>query len=223
MKYGKIMDIVKEQDIVIPIYIYKLFPKFEIELETFIFLMYLKNKGKKINFDVITLSEEFSCDVKTIMKYISELQSKKLIELKVVTNDKNIMEEYLLLDLLYEKISMNLIEKINDKKEDSTNIFETLERELGKPLTPIEYEIVRAWKESNYTDEVIQEAIKESVYNGVPNLRYIDKILYEWAKKGIKTKEDVEKNKKQFRDKEKEKSKKIDVFDYDWMEDSNEY
>ena len=34
------------------------------------------------------------------------------------------------------------------------------------------------------------------------------------------TAEDVEKNKKQFR--EKEKNKKVDVFDYDWMEDGND-
>ena len=129
------------------------------------------------------------------------------------------MEEYISLDFFYEKVSINLIENINEVKEDNTNIFEILERELGKQLTPIEYEIVKAWKESNYTDEIIKEAIKEAVYNGVANLRYIDKILYEWAKKNIKTKEDVEKNKKEFR--EKEKNKKIDVFDYDWMEDED--
>ena len=115
---------------------------------------------------------------------------------------------------------MNIIEEINNEKEDTTNIFEILESELGKQLSPIEYEIVKAWKTSNYSDEIIKEAIKEAVYNGVANLRYIDKILYEWAKKNIKTKEDVEKNKKQFR--EKEKNKKVDVFDYDWMEDGND-
>lgn len=142
------------------------------------------------------------------------------MELKVVKNDKNIIEEYISLDLFYEKVAMNIIEEINNEKEDTTNIFEILESELGKQLSPIEYEIVKAWKTSNYSDEIIKEAIKEAVYNGVANLRYIDKILYEWAKKNIKTKEDVEKNKKQFR--EKEKNKKVDVFDYDWMEDGND-
>lgn len=221
MKYGNLIDIVKQKNIVIPIYIYKLFPKLEIDLETFIFLMYLSNKGNKLVFDVLMLSEEFSCDIKTIMKYISILQEKKLIELKVTKNEKNIIEEYISLDFFYEKISMYLVENINDKKEDTTTIFEILEGELGKQLTSIEIEIVKAWKESNYSDEIIKEAIKEAVYNNVANLRYIDKVLYEWAKKGIKTKEDVEKNRKQF--KEKEQPKKVDVFDYDWMEDTNEY
>lgn len=220
MKFGKILEIVKENNIVIPMYLYKMFPKLEINLETFLFLMYLNGKGQFLIFDIKRLSEEFCCDIKKVMEYISILQDKKLIELKVVKNDKNIIEEYISLDLFYEKVSINIIEEINNEKEDTTNIFEILESELGKQLSPIEYEIVKAWKNSNYSDEVIKEAIKEAVYNGVANLRYIDKILYEWAKKNIKTKEDVEKNKKQFR--EKEKNKKVDVFDYDWMEDGND-
>ena len=220
MKFGKILEIVKENNIVIPMYLYKMFPKLEINLETFLFLMYLNGKGQFLIFDIKRLSEEFCCDKKKVMEYISILQDKKLIELKVVKNDKNIIEEYISLDLFYEKVSINIIEEINNEKEDTTNIFEILESELGKQLSPIEYEIVKAWKNSNYSDEIIKEAIKEAVYNGVANLRYIDKILYEWAKKNIKTKEDVEKNKKQFR--EKEKNKKVDVFDYDWMEDGND-
>ncbi len=220
MKFGKILEIVKENNIVIPMYLYKMFPKLEINLETFLFLMYLNGKGQFLIFDIKRLSEEFCCDIKKVMEYISILQDKKLIELKVVKNDKNIIEEYISLDLFYEKVSINIIEEINNEKEDTTNIFEILESELGKQLSPIEYEIVKAWKNSNYSDEIIKEAIKEAVYNGVANLRYIDKILYEWAKKNIKTKEDVEKNKKQFR--EKEKNKKVDVFDYDWMEDGND-
>lgn len=220
MKFGKILEMVKGNNIVIPMYLYKMFPKLEINLETFLFLMYLNGKGQDLAFDVKRLSEEFFCDIKKVMEYISILQEKKLMELKVVKNDKNIIEEYISLDLFYEKVAMNIIEEINNEKEDTTNIFEILESELGKQLSPIEYEIVKAWKTSNYSDEIIKEAIKEAVYNGVANLRYIDKILYEWAKKNIKTKEDVEKNKKRFR--EKEKNKKVDVFDYDWMEDGND-
>lgn len=88
MKYGNLMDIVKQKNIVIPIYIYRIFHKFDIDLETFIFLMYLSNKGNKLQFDVLMLAEELSCDMKTIMKYMATLQEKKLIELKVTKNEK---------------------------------------------------------------------------------------------------------------------------------------
>ena len=219
MKYGKLVDIVQSGNIIIPLYIYKEFPKLNINLETFMFLMYLYSKGNKIPFDINKLSEEFFCDIKKIMQFIGELESKKLIEIKVIKNDKNIMEEFIYLDFFYEKISLSIVGETveEEKSEETQDVFSVLEKELGKQLSPIEIEIVKAWKERNYSDEIIKEAIKESVINGVTNLRYIDKILWEWAKKGIKNKEEVEKNRKEFRD--KEKTKKIDVFDYDWIEE----
>ncbi len=222
MKYGKLLDIIKSSNIVIPTYIYKQFPKLDIDLETFIFLMYLQGKGNKLAFDINQLSEEFMTDIKTIMRYMATLQEKKLIEIKVVKNDKNIMEEFISLDMFYEKISLLEIDSINKQEDDDSNIYQMLEKELGKQLSTIEIEIVKAWKDSNYSDEIIKEALKEAVLNGVANLRYIDKILYEWAKKGIKTHEDVEKNRKEFRNKEQEKPKKLDLFDYDWMDDDDE-
>lgn len=219
MKYGKLVDIVKSGNIIIPLYLYRDYKKLGIDLETFIFLMYLDSKKDKIVFDVNKLSEEFSCDIKTIMNYISILQDKKLIEIKVIKNDKNITEEYISLDFFYEKVSLNLLDELNKKEEQESDVFEVLEKELGKQLSPIEIEIVKAWKENNYSDEVIKEAIRESVMNGVAGLRYVDKILYEWDKKGIKTKEDVEKNRKSWKEKNSEPVKKEVVFDYDWMDD----
>lgn len=206
MKYGKLVDMVKSGNIVIPVYIYKEFPNLGIDLESFIFLMFLNGKGNNQPFDINRLSEEYMTDIKTIMNYISKLQSSNLIEIKVIKNEKNIMEEFISLDSFYEKIALLEVGEISKKEQDSSDIFSILEKELGKTLTPMETEIVKAWKESNYTDEVIKDAIKEAVINGVANLRYIDKILYEWAKKGIKTHEDVEKNNKEFREKENKKS-----------------
>ena len=225
MKYDNMVNILKDKEIVIPLYIYKLFPKFKVDIETFIFLMYLRSQGNLILFDTNAIINDLGIELKNLMKYVSTLETNKLIELKVVKNDKGIMEEYISLDMFYEKLSMYLVEILNEKKDDDS-VFKILESELGKTLSPMEIEIVKAWKESNYTDEIIKEAIKESVYNGVANLRYIDKILYNWSKEGIKTLEDVEKSRKNFREKEKEKEKertsKKEIFDYDWMSDSNE-
>ena len=60
-------------------------------------------------------------------------------------------------------------------------------------------------------------ALKEAVFNGVSNLRYIDKILYEWKKKGLNSKEDVENNRLQFQQKKVEKK---ELFDYDWLNET---
>ena len=78
-------------------------------------------------------------------------------------------------------------------------------------------EIINNWFDSGLSEELVTLALKEATYNGVSNLRYIDKIIYEWGKKGIKTKEDVEKDRKKF----KSNSKKKELFDYDWLNDEN--
>ena len=54
------------------------------------------------------------------------------------------------------------------------------------------------------------------------NFRYIDRILYEWDKKGFKTMDDVNKHMKSRREekfKDKEVSKKEEtILDYDWLD-----
>ena len=70
--------------------------------------------------------------------------------------------------------------------------------------------------DNGYTEELINEALKEAVYNNVTSLKYIDKILEAWDKKGIKTKEDVAAEKKKFKER---KQVKNDSFYYDWLND----
>ena len=159
-----------------------------------------------------------------ILSYVDNLVEKKYITVDVCKNDKKVMEEYVNLELFYDKLTNMMIDDINKTNEedvDDSNIFEMIEKEFGRPLTPVEYEIVHAWIESGTNLELIKEALKEAVYSGVTNLRYIDKIIYEWNKNGIKTKEDVEKNRKEFK-KKQEKKEKLELFDYDWFEDEEE-
>ena len=217
MKYDKLSDVVKSNNIIIPLYIYKEFSKLNIDYETFLFLMFLYSKGNKIPFDVNRLSEEFFSDVKKIMKYVSDLQKNKLIEIKVIKNDRNISEEFIYLDFFYEKISLSIINEESTKEvlDEKEEIFDILQKEVGLQLSFVEVEIVKAW---NYDRDIIKEAIKEAIKNNVASIRYIDKVLYSWSKKGIKTKEDLEKSKTNFREKS-DNQPKVDVFDYDWMED----
>ncbi len=217
MNYTELKNIIESKNIVIPLYIYKKYEKLDIDLKTFLFLMYLGGNGKLIPFNINVLSEEYGSSIQEIMAFIDELQKSKLIELKVIKNEKNIIEEYISLDNLYDKLSLLMIDNFK-QEEVKTDIFTILESEIGKQLSPIEIELVKGWKEYNYDDEIIKEAIKEAVYNGVANLRYIDKILFTWSKKGLKTLEDIEKNRRDFK-KEEKKKPKTDIFDYDWMED----
>ena len=64
--------------------------------------------------------------------------------------------------------------------------------------------------ESDISEELIKEALKEAILSGVHNLRYIDKILMEWTKKGYKDASDIKRK--------PEKEDKIEeIYDYDWL------
>ena len=106
---------------------------------------------------------------------------------------------------------------INEKEEKEKNtIYDKFEKEFGRTLSPMEYEIIGAWLDGNYSEELIELALKEAIYNGVSNLRYIDKILSEWYKKGIKNSNDIAKQ----REKRNKKPKK-EVFEYDWLNEND--
>jgi len=216
MKNKKMLDILKTKNIVIPLYLYKCYSKLNIGLDEFIFLMYLYNQGESVLFNPNIISNDLGIDIKKVMLLINNLTDAKLINLEVVKNEKNITEEYISLSFFYEKINLLILDEINNDDEIDESIFSTIEREFGRTLSPIEYEIVKAWLDSGISIDLIKEALKEATFNGVSNLRYIDKILYEWGKKGIKTPSDVDKNRVEHQEK---KNEKLEVFEYNWLED----
>lgn len=216
MKNKVMLDIIRSSNIVIPLYLYRVYPKLNIGLDEFVFLMYLSNQGEKMVFDPIKISKDLGVTTKEVMLLISSLSDSKLISVEVLKNDKNIMEEYISLEFFYQKLNLMLIDEVNSDEEVDSDIFSTIEKEFGRTLSPMEYEIVKAWIDSGFSLDLIKEAVKEATFNGVSNLRYIDKILYEWNKKGIKTVNDVDKNRNKHKE---EKKEKLEVFEYNWLED----
>lgn len=215
MKKNEFMNLISSKNIVIPMYIYKLLPKLDIDFETFFFLMYLYNLDERIIFNPQKIADEFGITIKEVLLYVDTLSSKKLISFEIIKNDKNVSEEYLSLKYFYDKISLLLMDEEKETTIYDNSIFDLIEKEFGRVLSPIEYEIIKAWHENGISDELIKEALKEATFNGVSNLRYIDKILYEWQKKGFKNAKDVENNRKKFH----KKNDKVEVFEYNWLED----
>lgn len=181
----------------------------------FIVIIYLINQSSNI-YNPKQISNDLKIDLNNVLEIINSLCEKNImkIEMKKVNN---IRGEVINLDLLYEKIAFSLTQV--EEKEES-NLYSVFETEFGRTLSPMEFEIINGWVDAGYSEELIKLALKEATYNGVSNLRYIDKIIYEWGKKGIKTKDDVEKNRKQFKSNNTSKNKEL--FDYDWLNDSDE-
>lgn len=211
---NKIERIIRERDIAIPSLLFYNYKKLGINAEEVLLITYLINGD--ISFNPKKISEELSINLGELMDKIEHLTSLKLIkiELKKVNN---VRAEIVNLDSFYEKL-IDLIDEENSIEEKET-IYDTFEKEFGRTLSPMEYQIINSWQDNNIEVETITLALKEAVYNGVSNLRYIDRILSEWSKKGIKTKEDLDKEKVNFAKKKNANTKTVEQFDYDWLND----
>ncbi len=221
MKNEKLAELFTLGNVVIPIYFLQKYKELKIEMDEFIFLMYLYNQGNKFIFDPAKFSSSLNITLEEVMTYIFNLGEKKIIRVEVMENSHGVKEDVVVLDDFYNKMSLLTIENVNQSsKSIESDIFSIIESEFGRTLSPIEYEIIKAWLESDVNEELIKAAVKETVLNGVSNLRYMDKIIYEWGKLGIKTVEDLEKrNKKKKQQQENDEDLgdlDIDVVDWEW-------
>ena len=208
----KILELLKGGSICVPKIFFTHYKNLEINDKEFIVLMYLMNYNGGFNPKYI--GSELGISFKEILELINVLCEKGFIEIEV-RDIRGMKEEYISLNKLYEKLAFLVL---NQEKEDSkpNNLFSIFEKEFGRTLSPIEYELINAWKENHFSEELILAALKEAVLNGVSNLRYIDKILYEWNRKGIKNVSELQKQK------ESKPKKDLDVFHYDWLNDDDE-
>lgn len=187
------------------------YKKLNIADSEFIILIYLINQSSNV-YNPKQIGTDLSLNLNEVLELINSLCEKNIIKIEM-EKINNIRTEVINLDLLYEKIAFALTQV--EEKNDS-NLYGLFENEFGRTLSPMEFEIINGWIDNGYSEELIKLALKEATYNGVSNLRYIDKIIYEWGKKGIKNKADVENNRKQFKN---TSNKNKELFDYDWLND----
>lgn len=223
MKSSKLIEIFKQGNMVIPLFLLQHYKEFKLKLEEFIFLMYLYNQGDNFVFDPSKFGKDLNLSLMEVMNYIGILSEKKFIKVESKKNDKGVMEEFVIMDDFYNKLSMITIDEVNKEVEEKDySIFEVIEKEFGRTISPMEYEIIKAWVDGGTHQDVIKEAVKEATFNGVSNLRYIDKIIYEWSKNGVKTVEDVEKNRNKRAALNKNDTVEdvdMDVIEWNWFDD----
>ncbi len=207
-----IVNILAKRDIQIPNSLFFLYKDVGLTDQELLIIIYLMNNNDNI-YNPKQLSDDMRIDITKVLELINDLSERGLLKIDIVKLN-NIRNEVINLDPLYEKLALLLMGK--QDKEVPTTIYDTFEQELGRTLSPMEYEIINGWINSDYSQELIILALKEAIYNGVSNFRYIDRIIFEWHKKNIKTKEDVERNRRNFKTPKKQSK---ELFDYDWLND----
>lgn len=202
---GKLTDILKNEPFYIPNILFKNYRKLNITDSELIILIYLINADN--TFNPKQIAKDLNFKLNETMDLINSLIEKNIIKIDII--NKKVREEIINLDELYNKLAFIVID---GKEKKSNNLFDIFEKEFGRTLSPMDYEIISDWQK-DFDDKLILLALKEAVFNNVTNLRYIDKIIRDWSKKGIKTEEDVVNDRKKFESKKSNKK----LFDYDWL------
>ena len=208
MKDKIIKDILKiNNNIIIPDYLLKYRDKLDLELDEFILLVFLINQKDLVMFDVNSLSSKLYMESNRVLELISSLNEKNYITIEMKKTN-GVIEEYISTELFFNKIESIMMS--SSEEIDNNDVYSLFELEFGRTLSPTETQIIGNWIESDIPEDLIKEALKEAVLSGVHNMRYIDKILFEWTKKGYKEASDIKRK--------PEKEEKIEeIYDYDWL------
>ncbi len=158
---------------------------------------------KGYNMLSISKLETLMCEERaTIESKLEKLVATNYINLTMVTTKDDQKMEIFTLEPLYEKLFNKLfLENVN---YDSANIlgkevfnrrelFELFEAEFSRQLSPLEREMIDGWiSKGSFSLELIRAALKEAVYYGKLNMKYIQQILINWKKNNIRTIDEID-------------------------------
>lgn len=148
--------------------------------------------------DLALIGEHMQLPANTIYELVHRLIQKKLITLESRENEQGqAVDRYDLTPTLM-KLSILAMQAEQAVQADLDQnqramIFNQVEQLFGRPLSPLETEIIANWLDlDRYNPDLIQLAVREAVFNQVYSLKYVDRILLNWQKQNIKTKDDLQ-------------------------------
>lgn len=114
---------------------------------------------------------------------------------------------------------VNVIVNVNDNvniNNLNNNIFTSIEDNFARTLSPLEFETIESWL-SDYSEEIINYAVKISVMNNKKSFSYVNGILKNWKSAGYKTLQEIKDA--ETKTNNSENRPKVDIFEYDWLND----
>ncbi|SUN49832.1 DNA replication protein [Streptococcus dysgalactiae subsp. dysgalactiae] len=163
---------------------------------------YLQNTTKRDDLAPSQIANALGKSVADINKVISSLTSQELLDMKTIELAGEI-EIIFDASPVLAKLDQLLASQTstNSEHQIEPNHFKQLvdefERELGRFLSPFELEdLEKSLREDKTDPDLIREALKEAVFNGKTNWKYIQAILRNWRKEGIVNLRQVEERKR---------------------------
>lgn len=129
-----------------------------------------------------------------IYQLVQTMIQKHFIKIDSQTVKGQKYQDYYDLSPIYQVL---LGEQLNSRTSANLNdiqtLFQKIEVEFGRPLSPIEQQTIQAWiVDDHYSVPLIMLALKEAVLNQAYSLKYMDRILLNWEKNNIKTPEQLQ-------------------------------
>ncbi|MEC2056689.1 DnaD domain-containing protein [Peribacillus psychrosaccharolyticus] len=225
----KLYNWFKEGSLTIPSVLLTHYPKMGLDEKEVMLLLQLQNfieKGE--NFPAPSqIADRMTFEESECLFMIQRLIQRGFVMIEEEV-DRTIGDERYSLQPLYEKMITSYL--VSQKQEEAVQVqvegeslYTVFEQEFGRPLSPFECETLAMWQDDEHHPDLIKGALRESVISGKINFRYIDRILFEWKKNGIKTVEQAKAQSQKFRSYQKREKKQDnqpvkDVPFYNWLE-----
>lgn len=120
------------------------------------------------------------------------------------------------------ELGKDSIDKINS---NTTTIYEYVEQNFGRPLSPTEVQKIENWLLS-YDPNIIKYAIEIATLNNKRTFNYVNGILKNWKTAGYNTLQEIkdnEINKKEDKPMTEEEKEQMEFINsYNWLEDEGE-
>ena len=158
---------------------------------------YLQNTTALGDISPSQIAEIIGKEVADVNQSISNLTENGLLQYRTIELNGEI-ELIFDASLAFERLDSLLdtqtpVATAPNPKNQLKDLVETFQQELGRLLTPFEIEdLSKTVKEDGIKADLIKEALREAVFNGKPNWKYIQAILRNWRHEGIQSVAQVE-------------------------------
>lgn len=154
---------------------------------------------KRIDYDKDTYNKKCEKNKQNIQNYWNERKQTNTNENKrIQMNTKNTD-----IDIDLELDIDKDLDIDNNISSSSSDIYDFIQENFNRTLNPIECEEVSNWEDS----ELTRYAIKQTVLNGVYNIKYITRILESYKTKNITTVQQAQEEEKKRKQKKEEQEK----------------
>lgn len=207
MKKEQFIEFLEEGNLSIPNYLMNNYVKLGLNEKEFLLILHVHSfvESGKIFPTPMEIADKMTIDPTECMEILRHLLQKGYLAISDEMDEYSIKYERYSLQPLWEKMIRFMLEKtkqatIQSNKDDEINLYTIFEQEFGRPLSPFECETLGMWMDQDHHDPtIIKAALREAVISGKLNFRYIDRILFEWKKNGIKTLNQANEYGKKFR------------------------